>query len=98
MPLTANVPEVFVDTMTTFLSNYYYALEETLTHTKNLNLKKYPGENVTYFCAAILVDAEHLESAGAFKHEHLGYITCIFEDTYDSIFCQWNIQKYKEIT
>ena len=33
LPLTANVPEVFVDTMTTFLSNYYYALEENLTHT-----------------------------------------------------------------
>ena len=41
---------------------------------KSLKLKSYPGENVTDCCAAILVDAEHLESAGALKPEHLGYI------------------------
>ena len=45
-----------------------------------------------------LVDAERLESYGAFKHEHLGYITCIFEDTSDSRFRMWHIQKYKEVT
>ena len=44
------------------------------------------------------MDAERLESAGAFKPEHLGYITCIFEDTSDSRFCLWGIQKYKEVT
>ena len=44
------------------------------------------------------MDAERLESAGAFKPEHLGYITRIFEDTSDSIFRMWAIQKYKEIT
>ena len=64
---------------------------------KSLKLKSYPGENVTDCCAAILVDAECLESSGAFKPEHLGYITCIFEDTSDSILLLWDIQKYKEV-
>ena len=64
---------------------------------KSLKLKSYPGENVTDFCAAILVDAERLESAGAFKPEHLGYITHIFEDTSDSRFRLWAIQNYKEV-
>ena len=73
-------------------------MEENITHTKSLKLKIYPGENVTDCCAAILVDAERLESAGAFKPEHLGYITRIFEDTSDSIFRLWDIQKYKEVT
>ena len=81
VPLIATGPEVFVATMTTFLSDYYDALEETLNHMKSLKLKSYPGDNVTDFCAAILVDAERLESAGAFKPEHLGYIIRIFEDT-----------------
>ena len=44
------------------------------------------------------MDSERLESAGAFKPEHLGYITRIFEDTYDSRFCLWEVQKYKEVT
>ena len=78
VPLTATVPEVFFATMTTFLFDSYDALEETLNHMKSLKLKSYPWENVTDFCAAILVDAERLESAGAFKPEHLGYITRIF--------------------
>ena len=98
VPLKATGPEVFVATMTTFLSDSYDALEETLTHMKSLKLKSYPGENVTDCCAAILVDAERLESAGAFKPEHLGYITRIFEDTSDSRFRLWDIQKYKEVT
>ena len=91
--LTATGPEVYVDIVTTFLSDSYDALEETLTHMKSLKLKIYPGENVTDCCAEILVDAERLESAGAFKPEHLGYITRIFEDTYDSRFRLWAIQK-----
>ena len=33
-----------------------------------------------------------------FQAWHLGYITCIFEDTSDSRFCMWDIQKYKEVT
>ena len=96
--LTATGPEVFVATMTTFLSDSYDALEETMNHVKSLKLKSYPGENVTDFCAAILVDAERLESDGAFKPEQLGYITRIFEDTSDSRFRLWDIQKYKEVT
>ena len=51
VPLTATGPEVFVSTMTTFLSDYYYDLEETLNHLKILKLKRYPGQNVTYCCA-----------------------------------------------
>ena len=81
VPLTATGPEVFVATMTTFISASYDALEETLTHMKSLKLKSYPGENVTYCCEEILVDAEHLESAGALNPDHLGYITRIFKDT-----------------
>ena len=98
VPLTATGPEVFVSTMTTFLSNSYDALEETLTHMNSLKLKIYPGENVTDFCAAILVDAERLDSTGEFKPDYLGYITRIFEDTSDSRFHLWYIQKYKEVT
>ena len=98
VPLTATGPEVFVTTMTTFISDSYDSLEETLNHMKSLKMKSYPGENVTDCCAAILVDAEHLESAGAFKPEHLGYITCIFEDTSVSRFRLWDIQKYTEFT
>ena len=45
-----------------------------------------------------MVDAERLESSGAFKPEQLGYITHIFEDTSDSRFRLWDIQKYKEVT
>ena len=64
--------------MTTFLSDSYDALEETLNNIKSLKLKSYPGENVTDCYATILVDDERLESAGAFKPDHIGYITSIF--------------------
>ena len=98
VPLTSTGPEVFVDTMTTFLSDSYDALEETLNHMKSLKLKIYPGKNVKDCCAEILVDAERLDSDGAFKPEHLGYITRIFEDTSNSRFHLWDIQKYTEVT
>ena len=98
VPLTATGPEVFVITMTTFLSDSYDALEETLNHMKSLKLKSYPGENNSDCCAEILVDSERLESAGDFRPEHLGYITRIFEDTSESRFRLWAIQKYKEVT
>ena len=65
---------------------------------KSLKLKIYSGENVTDWCAAILVDAERLESAGAFKSDHFGDITCIFEDTYDSRSRMCSNKKYKEVT
>ena len=38
--LIATGPNIFFATMTIFLSNYYYALEETITHMKSLKLKK----------------------------------------------------------
>ena len=38
---------------------------------------------------------ESLESAGAFKPEHLGYIIRIFDNTSDSRFHLWATQKYK---
>ena len=65
---------------------------------KSLKLRNYPRENVTDYCAVILVYTERLESAGAIKTEHLGYINRIFEDTSDSRFCLWDIQKYKKVT
>ena len=98
MPLTATGPEIFVTTMTKFLFDSYDALEETLNHMKSLKLKNYPEENITDCCAAILVDAERLESDEAFKPEHLGNITRIFENTSDSRFRLWDIHKYKEVT
>ena len=62
---------------------------------KSLKIKSYPGKIITYFCAEILVDAEHLDIYGAFKTDHLGYITYILEDTSDSRFRLWGIQNYK---
>ena len=63
--LTETGPKIFVATITTFLSDYYDALEETLNHMKILKLKIYPGKKVTYCCASILVDSERLESYGS---------------------------------
>ena len=97
VPLTETGPEVFVATMTTFLSDSYDALEETINLMKSLKLKSYPGDNVTDCSAEILVDSERLESAGDFKPKHLGYINRIFEDNSDSRFRLWAIQKYKEV-
>ena len=96
--VTAIGPEVFVATMTKFISDSYDYLEETLTHMKSHKLKSYPGENFTDCFAAILVDAECLESFGASKPEHLGYMAFIFEDNYDFRFRPWEIHKYKEVT
>ena len=58
--LTATGPEVYVAIMTTFLSDSYDALEDTLNNMKSLKLNRYQGENVTDCCAAILVDVERL--------------------------------------
>ena len=64
--------------MEKFLFNSYDNLEETLTNMKMIKLKSYLGENVTYLCTQILVDAEHLDSAGDFNPDYLGIITHIF--------------------
>ena len=46
----------------------------------------------------ILVGDERLESNRFFNPDHLGYITCIFDDTSDSRFPIWDINKYNEVT
>ena len=76
--LRATGPEVYVFTMTTVLSGSYDYLEETLNYLKCLKLNNHTGDNFTELCAAILVDAEQLESTGDFNPEHLGYIAHIF--------------------
>ena len=63
--MTANGPEFFVSTTTIFQYDSYDALEDNIIHMKRLKLKRYPRENVTDFCTAILVDDEILESDGA---------------------------------
>ena len=77
--------------MAKFLSDLYDALGETLTHMKSIKLNIYPGENNKYFWAAIWVGAEHIESVGSFKPDHLGYIIHTFEDTSDSRLRLWEI-------
>ena len=94
--LTATGPEVYVSTMNTVLSNYYDSLVDTLNHMKSLKLQDHPGGNVPNCCDTILVDVERLESAGAFKPKHLGYIIFISENTSDSGFHIWGTHKYKE--
>ena len=78
VPLTATGPEVYVATMTAIISNYYYSLVDTLKNTKNLKLKDHTGRDVVDCYDEILVNVESLESAGALKPEHLGYIIRIF--------------------
>ena len=96
VPLTATGPEVYVATMTTIISYSYYSLVGTLNHTKNLKLKDHPDRDAADCHDAILENVEGLESAGAFKPEHLGYIISIFENTSDSRYNLWSTQKYKE--
>ena len=97
VPLESNGPEVYVATMTTVLSNSYDSLNETFKRLKILNLKFHPGENEKYCCAEILADYECLVSTGAFKPDQLGYITCIFEYTFDSRFHIWAKKRGKEV-
>ena len=97
VPLTSTGPEIYVATMTTVLFNAYGSLVDNMNHMKSIKLKNLLGENIADCPDAILVDAERLESAGAFNPEHLGYTICIFEDTSDSRFRPWVTQKYKEV-
>ena len=46
VPLTATGPEVFVSTMTKFLSDSSDALEDTLTHMESLKLKNIQGKTL----------------------------------------------------
>ena len=50
---------------------------------KSLKLKNNQWKDVADCCDVILVNAERLVSAEAFKPEQVGYIICIFEDTSD---------------
>ena len=95
--LTATGPEVYVATMTTTISDSYYSLMDTLNQIKSLKLKDNQGGDTAYCYDAILENVEGLESAGAFKPEHLGYIIRISENTSDYIFNLWATQKYKEV-
>ena len=90
--LIATGPEVYVATMTT-----YYSLVDTLNHTKNLKLKDHLGRDAADCYDAMLVNVEFLESSGAFKPDHLGYIIHIYENISNSIFQIWATQKYKEV-
>ena len=48
VPLTSTRPEVYVSAMTTFFSNSYNDLEETVNNLKSLKINSYLGENVSY--------------------------------------------------
>ena len=77
MPLTATRPEVYIDTITIFISYLYGYLEENINRFKSIKLNIYPLYNVAYFCDETLVDVDLLENSGDFKSEHLGYINQI---------------------
>ena len=64
---------------------------------KNLKLKDHPGRDAADYNDEILVNVESLESSGAFKPKHLGYIIHIFENSSNYIFQIWATQKYKEV-
>ena len=56
--MTGTGPEVYITTMATVLSGSYDYFEETLNQLNSLKLKFHLGENVSDFCAEILVDDE----------------------------------------
>ena len=95
--LTATGPEVYVATMSTIISDSYYSFVDTLNHTKNIKLKDHPCRDAADCYNEILVNVEILDSAGAFKPNHLGYIICIFENNSDSRFHFWATHNYKEV-
>ena len=82
--MTETIPKVYDNTMINVLPNPYDGLEETLTHSSSLKLKSWIGENVTYLCAAILIDSERLNSSTSFKPDHIGYLTRTSVGTYYS--------------
>ena len=86
---TETRPEVYFATMNTFISDSYNALYDTLTHMNSIKINIYPVNNITYLCAAILVDYGCPEISGAFNPEHLGCINRILGDTSDSRFFFW---------
>ena len=97
VPMTATGPEVYVATMTTIISDSYYSLADTLNQTESLKLRDNQGADTADCYDAILENVEGLESDGAFKPKHLGYIISIFENSSDSRFNLWATQKYKAV-
>ena len=64
---------------------------------KSLKLKDNQVVDAVDCYDAILENVQGLESAGAFKPEHLGYIIHIFQNTYNYRFHIWDTHKYKEV-
>ena len=79
------------------MPNSHDTLEETIHHLNGLKLNSYPVGKIEDLCDVILVSAECLENYMAFNPKRLGYITILFEDTYDSRFLLWVIHNYKEV-
>ena len=94
--ITITGTKVYASIVETVLSDSNNTLEETLNFLKSLKLKSYLGKNIAYCCAAILDDADRLDSAGAFKPDNLNYITKVSEDNYDYRFRLLEIHRYKE--
>ena len=95
--LTKTRPKVYVATITTIIYNSHGSLVETLNHMRNQKVKDHPGGNVADCCDTILIDAERLESAGAFKPKHLSCIIRIFRNTSNSRFYLWATHKNKDV-
>ena len=95
--MTATRTEVYVVTITTVLYCSYYSLYDILNHLNSLKLKSFLGENFVDCYTEILVDYERLQSTGDLNAKHLGYITCIFEGTFDFIFHIWGTHNYQEV-
>ena len=95
--VTAAGTEAYVTTMTTIISDSYYSLIDNMNQMKTLKLKDHPGRDAADCHDVILENVDCLDSAGAFKPKHLGYIISIFENTSDSRFNIWATQKYKEV-
>ena len=75
MTLTSTKPEVYIESMTIFISCLYISLEGAINHLNTIKINSYPLDNVEYFYDEILVDVEHIVGARVFKPENLGYIT-----------------------
>ena len=56
VPLTATGTEVYVTTMATIISNYYYSLVGTLNQTKNIKLKDHLVRDVSDCYDVVLVN------------------------------------------
>ena len=85
VPLKPTGPDVYTTSMIKFISDSHYYSEDKINYSKSPKINICLGENVKYYCAAILVDYESLESAREFISENLSYTNRIYEDTSDYI-------------